>query len=331
MPVERVDYESDAEFQDALEHEADAENQYRAEEEEQERQAFEESQEPVKIQIHQSHLSMFYRCPIQFQRRYGKLFGIGPKNEIVRPGVALLIGSAVHKSAEHNIKSFLNSGQYAPRDESLAIARDDISGEWDSGNVKLDSLEALDASKTRDETIDMSVALSKLHYDELAPTLRPVAVEEKFVVIMNGWPYDFAGRLDLREKWAIPNNGGKDDQFISILRDLKTAASSPPANTLPTTQSQGYSLGHLIIHGKLPDKFCHDALVKNKKPKLVIREGIPTDAWTREFLFRFENMIQIIEAVREGKVPMPQGNRDHWTCTEKFCGYARTCKYWSGK
>lgn len=270
-----------------------------------------------KQQLHVSMLEMISRCGVQFQRRFGARFGLWEKEEIVPPGIALATGISVHKAVEDNLKNKIESeGQLLAREQIATIADEEFRGIWQGGMMLTDD-ESVNVKKTLGSAVDQTIALSLLHYDNLAPLIMPVAVEEKFVISMNDYPYDLSGKKDVREANAI--------------RDTKTKAASPPDNAAHSLQMAMYAMSEIVAGRGLPKKVYLDFLVKTKTPKVVIREAVPDESWMNPLQRRIERAIEIIQAVKEGKVAFTPADTEHWCCSKKFCGYATTCPYWGGK
>ena len=261
-------------------------------------------------------IDMMSRCGIQFQRRYGARFGCWHEEEIIPPGIALATGSSVHKSVEANLTHKMeNEGALLPRDQVASIARDSFDG-ITSGELLLSEDEALDIRATIGAAVDQTVALAGLHYDELAPVIQPVAVEERFVIEVPDYPYDLAGRIDIREAHTI--------------RDTKTSKMSPPADAARSLQMGMYVMAEHVQRRK-PEKVYLDYLVKTKTPKVVTREAVPDCEMILPVKSRITRAMKIIGSVKEGKGQFTPADPGHWCCTERFCGYARTCPFWSGR
>jgi len=275
-------------------------------------------EETQKPQLTNSMLEQMARCGIQFQRRYGARFGCWHSEEIVPPGIALLTGISVHKSVEMNYRHKMAAeGQMIPRAEAEAITRDEFMNLWQAG-VMLTEDEADNVKTVLGSSVDMSVRLAALHYDNVAPDVNPVAVEEPFVIEMKNYPYDLAGRKDVRTATGI--------------HDVKTKAASPPANAAQSNQMAMYALSEKVKPaGKLSEYVSLEFLVKTKTPKLVIRQAIPTEDWINPLLKRIEQMMKIIQAVKEGHIGFTPADPEHWCCQKKYCGFATDCDFWSGK
>ena len=178
--------------------------------------------------------------------------------------------------------------------------------------------EAVNVNKAFGGAVDQTVALALLHHDNLAPIIKPVAVEEKFVILMgDSYPYDLAGKKDIREAGAI--------------RDTKTKAASPPDGIARSLQMAMYSMAEKVAGRGLPKKVYLDFLVKTTTPKVVIREAVPDESWIGPLHRRIERAIKIIQSVKEGKGQFTPADTEHWCCSRRYCGWHATCPYWSGK
>jgi len=269
----------------------------------------------TKPQLHVSYLNTLATCGIQFQRRYGARYGCWHEEEIIPPGIALVTGISVHKSVETNLRAKIETGSLLPREEVQQIAADQFNA-LHAGGMSFTDEEAANINATLGAARDQTVALATLHHSELAPKLNPVAVEKRFVVVLEGFPFDLAGQIDIQEPNAI--------------RDTKTSGKSPSSDATRSMQMAMYSLAVKVESGTLPEKVCLDYLVKTKQPKLVLLEEAPQESWIAPLLRRVERATEIIQAVKEGKQAFMPANPNDWMCTEKWCGYARTCPFWSG-
>lgn len=269
-----------------------------------------------KPQLHVSQMDMLFRCGIQFQRRYGFRFGVWHQEEKVAPGIALGVGSAVDDAVTKNMQHKMDTGKLAEKGAVLETARDTFDKIWSNGMLLTDD-EADNTEGTRGAAIDTAVELADLHYEEVAPIIKPVAVQEAFVLELPGYPFDISGKKDLREEGTI--------------RDTKTKAQTPPADAAKSMQMALYSISEKVIRGAYPNSVHLDFLVKTKTRKVELRSAVPTDDWIKPTLARVESAIKIIEAVKAGHQAFSPSPPDHWVCTKKFCGYATTCPFWSGR
>lgn len=281
-----------------------------------------------KPQLHVSMIEMLFRCGEQFKRRYGHLFGLWPKEEIIPPSIALATGISVHKTIDANLNHKMESdnGDLLPRDQIRDMARDEFENVW-TGGMMLTDEEAVDVKAVHGKAVDQTIALSVLHHEELAPAIKPVAVEEKFVVILPKYPYDLAGTIDIREATG--------------LRDTKTSKRAPSGDAARTLQGAMYCMAHEVNRmgcepedevGKLPDWWTIDFLVKSNE-SAVTHYFKPDRPWIDLVQARIVRATEFIEAVKEGKAAFLPADADamNWRCSKKFCGYATTCEFWSGR
>ncbi len=265
-----------------------------------------------KPQLHASMINTLYACGEQFRRRYGARFGWADREEKIPPGIALVTGIATHHSIEKNLIHKIETGELLPLEAIQDLTRDQVLALWD--NVMMTEEEASNPDQTQGSTIDTSIALAKLHASELAPDLLPKSVERKWVIALNGYPYDLAGQWDIEET-------------TGSIRDTKTAAKTPTQESADNSEQLSmYALAKTVCDGSEPSALFLDTLVKTKTPKLVILETQRTQVHRQALLHRIERATEIIE--RGAFTP---ANPQDWHCSLRWCGYAATCKFFSGK
>ncbi len=247
-----------------------------------------------------SQLTMFQRCGEQYRRRY-------IEGDIVPPGLALVTGRATHKSAEVNLKEKMDSGKLVHLEDALDAARDEVHEMFSDGDIDTDGKEREAAIA---ETTDEAVTLSTIHYNELAPVIQPVGVEEKFEIDI-GLSRPLLGFIDVVEKEAI--------------RDLKTVKRAPTQADVDVNQQMtAYHLARTEA-GMKPKLVIIDAVTKTKKPKVVTITSTRTEADQARLLARFGAMEKTLEA---GNF-MPT-DPTQWWCDQRWCGYWSTCSYAGG-
>ncbi len=254
--------------------------------------------------LHSSHLSMLSRCAEQFRRRY-------IEDEIIPPGIALLVGSGTHTGIETDLETKINTGDLAEEEEVKAAARDRIHRAFNEGNVWVPPTERDEwkPEQARDEAVDTATGLASLHHNELAPELWPVAVERPWVVTLKHHPFDLAGRIDIEEP--------------TRLRDTKTKSRKPSSGLEHTMlQPTMYSLAKWVCDKERPEEFYVDWLVKTKTPHIESRSTTRGPEDFKALLRRIEAAWQMIEAGS-----FPPTNPDDWCCSPKYCGYYESCPY----
>lgn len=247
---------------------------------------------------------MFLRCQLQFQYRY--LDGI-----VKPPGVALLVGSTVHKAAEVNLTAKRDGGSPLPQEHVRDLAALEFDRQWSqAGEVALDDEErSKGPEKAKGEAKDQSVKLAAIHGEVLVPQLAPLHVERAVRVSVPGIKLDLEGTFDLQTKdgW---------------LHDLKTTSKKlGPEAITDSVQMRLYSLLAEVADGKPPTKLALDAVQKNKTPLAYIVES-PTFASSKPIM----ELIARVERVIETGVFAP-AEPNSFVCKAQWCGYFDSCPF----
>lgn len=264
-------------------------------------------------QLHASHLTTLSRCGIQFLRRYGARFGIAEKEEIVSPSIALAVGSSVHVSVERNLTHKMNIGETLPLEEVEAVAADEYEG-YRLGGLFLNDEEAEDADRHIGRGKDVAVELSHIHNLMVAPTLRPMAIEHRFVLKLTGYEFDLSGQID-----QVLVGGS-----IADVKTTKRRLSQESIATEFGTQFAMYSLARKAETGKLPTSVAVQALVKGKVPYEQVLHDVPTEAWLKPLERRIDRAAELIQI---GAKAMAPADPTSWVCSPDFCGYWPTCPF----
>jgi len=254
-----------------------------------------------KAQLHSSAIGK--TCMEAFRRRY-------LEGEIIPPGVAAIVGTGTHKGVEVNLSHKISTGELLPVDAVQDAARDGLIAAWESTAITLTPEESTqDVREVRGQAVDKAVRLARLHHAEKAPEINPVAVERPWSLEIPGYSFELVGTIDVLETVAI--------------RDTKTSGKSPqPDAALRSVQLKAYALAMKVLDGTPPEKVILDYLVDGKAAKAVSLEYEPTDEDFQVVLAR----IDIIDKMLKSGI-FPPAEPGSWACSEKWCGYWRTCRY----
>lgn len=252
-------------------------------------------------QLHASALNM--KCAEAFRRRY-------MENEVIPPGVAMIVGTATDKSVTKNLAHKINTKELLSIEEVSDAARDGLNDAW-QGGVTLDFEEAAQGVKVvKGGATDKAVRLAVLHAKRKAPALNPTHVQRQWSVELKGFPVDLVGTMDIQEG-------------AESIRDTKTSGKTPSDDVAQrSVQLKAYALAAKVIDGEAPKKVFLDYLIDTQSPSVKSIEHEPGDADFRALLRRVETLCMAME--RGVFVPVEP---DHWVCSVKWCGYYRTCKY----
>lgn len=263
-----------------------------------------EKQIPKKPALSISAIDMLSKCGEQYRRRY-------IEKERLPPGIALLVGKAVDGAVNANLQYKMVAHELLPLEQVRSVARDTFAFAWSTEEVHLTDEERKQGTgKSKGEAIDKTVRLAELHAEKVAPQLQPTAVQRKWTLELPRYPMDLTGYTDIEEGATV--------------RDTKTSHKSPRADEAELSdQLTLYALAKRVLD-KQEDVIpvALDYLVDLKTPKVEVRTS------TRS-LEDFQIMLRRIEvaqaAIEKGAfVPARQSD---WWCSEKWCGYSRTCPY----
>jgi len=276
-----------------------------------------------KPQLHVSMLNTLSRCGIAFQRRYGYRFGVWHQEEIIPPAVAMAVGTATHKSVEDNLRHVIETGEMLSVEAVADVARDSFLSVRERQGLQFNGQEALNVEQTVGAAVDLSVELSRLHRVERAPAIIPVDVERRFIVELPDYPIDLAGQIDIVEADAIEDTkttGRSKGQWAAKTLQMAMYATAYKAASDPDPEQR-----------RFPSMVRVTELLKHKVPKVNVDEHVPTNEWVQPLYNRIERFLELIEAAKTGKAAFTPATPDDWTCTRKWCGYADTCPYFSGR
>lgn len=259
----------------------------------------------TKPAFHHSMLTMLSKCGMQFYYRYIE----GRKSP---PGVALIVGTAVHRACELDLLHKMETGQPAPVAEVKQKAAEALDATWLGEEPLLDDEErSRGVGLVRAEAKDEAVTLSALANKELTPILNPIALEHKIRLDLGSFPFDLEGTVDVIEANAI--------------RDRKTAAKSPSEGDADgNPQLELYTLMRLKETGQQVDTIALDVLVKTKTPKVVTVKA-PAPRNFEPTKRRLEMAAKVVES--GAFYPADPTGPSGWVCTQKWCGYFDICPF----
>jgi RecB family exonuclease len=253
-------------------------------------------------QLHVSALNMLSKCGEMFRRRY-------IEGEKIPPGIALIVGTATHKSVETNLRGKIEKKDI-PMAELEAVASDTLNAEWKKGIALTDEEKELGIKKAKGEAVDKAVKLSRAHAVQIAPGIHPISVERTWSLELAGFSHDLAGTIDIIES--------------STLRDTKTASKSPNEDTASRSiQLTAYSLAVKVLDGKAPEKVCLDYLVAGKNEVKTI--SLFSERKEEDYQALFRRIEMAMRVIKSGDfIPT---SPDSWNCSPRFCGFYSSCKY----
>ena len=270
---------------------------------------------PKKKYISPSQVNLYTNCAEAYRRRY-------VEGEKIPPGVAALRGSSIHRGAEMNFAQKIDSHVDLPKSQIVERA----AAEFDA-RIKLDGVFMSDEDVSRGKAIvlgeekDITVRLSGLLADEVAPLYQPTAVEQTQRIELPNSPRDILGILDL-SAYEVSDA----DKKVGIV-DWKSGKRTKPQSDFDTSIALSiYGLTFRAKHGIAPAFTAVEQLVDTKVPKRVRNT---TERTTRDFEVAVARINAVIDGSEKGVfTPASPGS---WMCSTRFCGYARSCAYYNAE
>ncbi len=253
-----------------------------------------------------SQIQMWLRCPKQYEFRYLK----GLKRA---PGIAMVMGISVHKSAEVNYAHKLKTKKQV----KLADAMDAFDTSFNKEKQDADIDEPIGQAK------DRGYAMAKAHYQEIAPQFQPVEKPEfEFKVALPGVKRKLYGFIDLIAAPILKTRLGLLASKKRLVRDTKTSGKKKQRIEAElSTQLTGYAYVHKVLFGTLPDGVGLDVAVAKKGSESVEVQrvdSVRTDAELSQFV---DTTRQIEKAIVSGVFPPVN---DPFKCN--WCGYREICQ-----
>lgn len=270
--------------------------------------------------LSQTQLNMYLQCGEQYRRRYI----LGDKQP---PGIAMVVGRGVDQSVTANLGARIETGALLPLEAVLDTARDAFEVDWIDVDPALEG--ERDAARAHDAAVDRVTRLARLHAESLAPTLAPTAVQREWHASLPH-PTDpdrdvpLMGIVDVDERVAGEGGGGYID--LVRIRDTKTAGRRKgPGEADASLQLTMYAW-EAELRGEVPE-LTLDFLVdtgEHTLPALDVQTSHRDPDQLRAFEARVGAVVQGIEA----EIFLPATlNKAAWWCSERFCGYYRSCRY----
>lgn len=272
----------------------------------------------MRLHLSASQLETFWRCGEAYRRRY-------VEGEKIPPGFALLIGSSIHKGAEHNFRQKIETHEDLPVDEIIDKAVADFEERACSEVILTAEEESIGAGKVRGAYVDLVADMADIHARVQAPEYQPIAVEVSTVIELPG-DRDLLTVTDLR-----------DDRGRVV--DFKTAMRKKHRSEVETsTALTAYAAAYRHEYGVYPTAVRLDTVLKPRistSPRRTTK--ITRDSDHRQVLdgtrgdaelMVLANRIDATQAAIDAGIFTPT-SPTAWQCSQKWCGYARTCKFYT--
>ena len=254
------------------------------------------------LRLSPSKINTYLNCGEQYRRAY-------ILKEFIPPGMALLRGGSVHKGMEINHKQKIESRTDIPKTQVLEVIDAHFENTKAKRGFSLNKDEVtIGASQVLGKTKDDAIKLGGFYSDEVASSIQPSHCENKI---------EIAVKPEVTLVTVI--DCITEDERI---KEFKTGKRWTQDRASTDRQLTFESMAYKGKFGKQPKGIDATILVNNKTPALQILR-------TYRSKDDYNAMVSCINIVIEGLtkgVFMP-ANSSWWGCTEKWCGYYRTCPY----
>jgi CRISPR/Cas system-associated exonuclease Cas4 (RecB family) len=249
---------------------------------------------------------MHGRCQEQYRRRY-------IEGEKIPPGISMHTGSGFHKGAETNFTQKIETHEDLPAKEIVEAAVAGFDERVDCDGITLsEEEESVGLDKTVGQAKDRLTTLVALHAQQQAPEYQPTAVEMTVRIDLPG-PRDLLGVIDLVD-------------VRKRVTDFKTAAKRKSAGEVDTCiQLTTYAALYAQENGELPTEVRLDTVVATKTK--IYRDLQISQRGKAHFDALAARINVVAASIETGIFPPATGDPRPWWCSDKFCGYYRTCPY----
>lgn len=256
-----------------------------------------------------SKIGTFSKCQFLFYLRYV----LGQKRP---PGALLAFGRAIDYGTTEAYREAIG-GDYPSPGECAELFRES----WD---VERENVEDWFSEKP-DHLTDQGAILIKRWRKEIAESVQPVCVQEKFTLKFKGFDWSVEGIIDLGFR--------RDDSEQIKIADTKTATTKwDMKKVLSNLQAPGYSMGGIPLFGCPIDNLEFHILVRGKNATQVVERYVSTRE-REAYSLRIASIRKQIQANYEGGTWLPTGRDSmHPFCSRRWCAFWRECEeQWGGQ
>lgn len=246
----------------------------------------------IRPHLSVSQLKMFLRCPLQYFFRYVCDLKAPPTGD-------LTLGRTIHQTLGDNYRQKIRS--------HYDLIFSDITEVFDEHWEREVRETKFSDGEKPDKLREQGIKLLETYFNEVAPDINPVAIEQEFLIDMNFTKLPLKGYIDLI-----------DDEGYII--DHKTTKRSFPENSAEKDiQLTAYAMAYRALNGQEEKGVRLDVMVRNKQPKIQQLYGTRTQA----DIDRFSRLVGQVENAIRSSVYYPN---EGYMCG--ICGYQGMCEKW---
>lgn len=254
-----------------------------------------------------SQLDHYCLCPESYRQWYEERNRIPPTVHMAR-------GLGMHGGAEVNMRQKIDSHRDLPRQDIIDAGIAEYEAQTKDG-ISLTSEEASRGpSAVINEVKEDLRAILDCHAKYQAPDYQPLFVEETVRIELPKAPRDLLAVIDIGTAVEVT--------------DFKTAKrSKSQADVDSSIQLTLYTAAYIVLVGYAPTTVSLDTIVQGKKE--TKRQKLTSTRDDADFIALTNRINAVQKAIDAGSFPpaMPGS----WKCSEKYCGYYRTCPFVNGQ
>lgn len=250
-----------------------------------------------------SQIDMYCRCPESYRRRY-------EEKEIIPPGIGALRGKGMHGGAAVNMRQKIESRRDLPAREIIDAGIAAYEAEAKGGVMLTAEEAATGVDSLLASTKDDLVAILDVHAKQQAPAYQPIFVEHLVRLELPAAPRDLLGVIDI----------GTAEGVV----DFKTAKRSKSQSDADgSIQLTIYAALYAAETGRQADFVSLDSIIQTKKE--TKRQVLLSDRDEADFRALANRINAVQKGIDAGS--FPPAAPGSWNCSEKWCGYYRTCPF----
>lgn len=256
-----------------------------------------------KPYLSNTQIELACKCPEAYRRRY-------IERDVIPPGIALMRGIGFHTGAKVNLRQKMKTHVDLPANEVVDAAVAEFEASIAGGYMLTAEEASRGSTVVVGEAKDSLAKLSTCHAEKQAPEYQPILVEERIELSLPG-PRNLLGVLDLADERGV-------------VTDFKTAKRSRNQNDAhDSVQLSIYAAAYEAKYGKPPAEVRLDVLVDLKKET---KRQVLQSTRSKDDLVALANRVNTVAKLVEAGIYAP-ATSGAWWCSDKWCGYYRTCPY----
>lgn len=259
-----------------------------------------------KHQVHGSGINLAAKCGQAYFYRYVQ----GIKSP---PAGAMIAGTACHAGREVDMHRVIDTGELAPIEEVLDEVSTRFNEKWEKAREV--QVRGDEGRNPRAYYLERSVRLGRIHHLDIAPKLRPRAVESSFSIKVAETNVELVGRIDLEEH-AEEGEG-------YVISDAKNVRKSPQGDEADRSlQLTAYAVAGHTLYGEFPRRLFLDFAIDKKVPDAKRLETLRGNESVGPL---HQRLVSIDKALKSGD--FAPASPDAWWCSRDWCGYWDRCPF----